>query len=453
MTFFFGNNPLVDTILRRYILEKEQLVYSSVEDIQDCDKIVLSVDKDSWPLPDQIMAIIGTKKTYILFDLHSTIGEIDNGFQVMAPVFSSVKGKNGFVMIHFRSLSGVMEDICVKKLIPISGTPFCDVHLFFRQIDKIFRLKPSTYHLMSGEIPSLDTLITYFDQDEISSFYQPEPVKEVIQKWGYDLFKKHKRVHIYIPTYYRAEKTKKSILSIMEGIKTSQHDCHIYIGDNNTQDSELLDFLESIKDQVIIFFSCENLGKARMINLLHSREIKKPDYIFSIDSDMVMDPAPIPGEKRDGVTFNQMDGMIKLLERGHNLGLVSSFQTGQSEHWFGRTVFEKRERGYRLGESKTGVGVAGGCVCIRGDDWERIGGYEESYDIYTADDAILMDKVDKILKKRAVVGIDFPFYHPPSGEDDPGYTKWKRDRFQKDGLKYSDRGYKKEELGKGYYDT
>ena len=144
--------------------------------------------------------------------------------------------------------------------------------------------------------------------------------------------------------------------------------------------------------------------------------------------------------------------MIKLLERGHNLGLVSSFQTGQSEHWFGRTVFEQRERGYRIGESKTGVGVAGGCVCIRGDDWERIRGYEESYDIYTADDAILMDKVDKILKKRAVVGIDFPFYHPPNREDDPGYTKWKRDRFQKDGLKYSEREYRKEELGKGYYD-
>ncbi len=445
MTFFFGSNPLVDTILKRYILEKEDFIYSSVGDLEVCDKIVLSVCNDSWPLPDEVMAILGTKKTYIFFDLHSTEGGVESGFEVMA---------GNVVMIHFRSLSGVLEDAIYKKLIPIIGTPYCDVHIFFREMDKLFRLKAnaSSFHLMTGEIPEVEKVKNYFDRGEISSFYQPEPVKEVIQKWWSDLFKVKKRVNIFIPTYYRVEKAKKSILSIMEGAKNSKHECVIYIGDNNSQDSELLDFLESIKDRAVVFFSCENLGKARMINLLRSREIKKPDYIFSIDSDMVMSGFG-PLDPKLGEEVNQIDGMIELLERGHNIGLVSSFQTGQSEHWFGRTVFESKERGYRIGESKTGIGVAGGCICMRGDDWDLVGGYEEGYDIYTADDAILMDKIDKILKKRAVVGIDFPFYHPPNSEDDLGYTKWKRERFLKDGLKYSEREYKKKELGKGYYDN
>lgn len=440
MTFFYGSNPLVDTILKRYILENQSFVYTSTEFIGDCDKIVLSVNQDSWPLPDDIFRLLGKMKTYIFYDLRTDKDEggVKTGFK---PAVGNI------VMIHFRSLSGIMEDVCKNSLIPFAGTPYCDIHLFFREMSKIFRLKPGTYHLMTGEIPGLDGLISYFDQSEIKSFYQPEQVAEVIQKNGYDLFHRKKRIHIYIPTYYRVEKARQSIWSIIEGVKTSKHECHIYIGDNNTQDPEMKVFFEEIKDQVTIFLSDQNLGKAKMVNLLHSREVKKPEYIFSIDSDMVMIPL-----FDNECSVNQIDRMIELLERGHNIGLVSSFQTGQSEHWFGRTVEEKKERGYRIGESKNGIGIAGGCICIQADDWDLIKGYEEGYDIYTADDAILMDKVDKVLKKRAIVGIDFPFYHPPSQEDDPGYVKWKQERFQKDGLKYSEQDYKKKDLGVGYYD-
>jgi len=166
---------------------------------------------------------------------------------------------------------------------------------------------------------------------------------------------------------------------------------------------------------------------------------------------MVMIPT-VDCSKQSTVGGNQIDGMIELLERGHNIGVVSSFQTGEGQHWFGKGVEEKTERGYRIGESKTGIGIAGGCICLRTDDWDLIGGYSESYDIYTADDAIIMDKMDKILKKRAVVGIDFPFYHPPSSLDDEGYVKWKKERFIKDGLSFSERKYQMEEYGNGYYD-
>jgi hypothetical protein len=309
----------------------------------------------------------------------------------------------------------------------------------------------------------MEDLKKYFDRDEIKSFYQPKKVDEVILKDGWNTFNTgRKQNNIYIPTYYRFEKTKRCIESIVKAQETSKNVYLIYVGDNNTQGEErekLINFLDTCPT-VTSYFHTENIGKARMVNLLHAKYTGRHngcclshDYIFSIDSDMVLIPPPDKSGDLSYRGINQLDGMIELMERGHNIGLVSSFQTGQSEHWFGRSVAEKKERGYRIGESKTGVGIAGGCICMERHDWKRVGGYEENYDIYTADDAILMEKVDKILKKRAVVGIDFPLYHPPNSEDDPGYVKWKRDRFLKDGLKYYEQEYQKEKYGKGYYDT
>jgi hypothetical protein len=432
MVFFYGDNHLVDNILKRYILEKEDFI---LED--KYQKIIISVNKDSWPLPQKIMDILGIKKTYIFFDLNGT----DQGFDLMC---------GNVVMIHFRSLSGIMENVMDRNLIPILGTPYCEIDLFLREIDRIFRLSPGTYHLMSGEIPNVNRLGKYFCRGEVKNYYNTKPVNMVIEKKGFPVFLDKKIVHIYIPTYYRFEKAKRCIQSIIEGVKISKHDCHVFIGDNNTKDDNLSKFLSEKKDDIEkVFYSNTNHGKSKMVNILHCTNTTvtyKPDYIFSIDSDMVMTPSF--GEK-----INQFDGMIELLERGHNIGLVSSFQTGENQHWFGRGVEQKKERGYQIGESKTGIGIAGGCICMRTDDWGKIGGYTETYDIYTADDAIVMDKVDKILKKRAVVGMDFPFYHPSSSEDDAGYVKWKQERFIKDGLNFSERGYLKEEgMGKGYYD-
>ena len=440
MTFFYGSNLLSDTILKRYILDNENFIYTSPADIDLCNKIVISINQDSWPLKKQIIDLIKTKKTYIFFDIFSNGKGIHQGL--------NIKGKN-IVLIHFRSLSGIMENIYRKGLVPDFKTPYCDQHILFRQLGVIFDLKPGTYHMMSGEIPDRFSLEKYFDRKEIKQVFSISDIETVIKKDGYDIFNiKTKRIHIYIPTYYRVEKAKKSILSIIEGAKNSKHDCHIYVGDNNTKDPEMSQFLDTLdtqKQNITLLSSSENLGKARMVNLLHSKQDHKPDYIFSIDSDMVM-------TQQSSEQINQIDGMIQLIERGHNIGLVSSFQTGQSEHWLNRTVIQKKERGYLIGESLTGVGIAGGCICIRADDWDLIEGYEQGYDIYTADDAILMEKVDKILKKRAVIGMDFPFYHPPNTEDDQGYTDWKKNRFQKDGLNYSERGYRKEDFGKGYYD-
>ena len=106
--------------------------------------------------------------------------------------------------------------------------------------------------------------------------------------------RERKLVNIYIPTYYRLKKTKRSIESIINSANKSKYDIAIYIGDNNTKLEDMKSWLQSLarSGKVHVLFSVENKGKASMINLLHS-QARKCDYIFNIDSDMVVEEQKI----------------------------------------------------------------------------------------------------------------------------------------------------------------
>lgn len=434
MIYFFGNNSLVDDILKKYILEKEDFIYDldSFELDNKDSKIIISTQMNKFPLPEKIEKVIGKVRTYIFIDMHGEdcqYLELDNT-----------------TMFYFNSLSGIVEDLIQRKILPKPGVSICDIHRHFKDINSLLD-KPGEklYHLVTD-------YMSEYNKEDIKYYGTDCCYKNVILKKSEALiFKDRKKiVNIFIPVYNRFQKVKNSIESIIQGVKNSKYKCQIYIGDNCSREPEIKSYLSGL-DSVYVHFFNQNLGKSRAVNQLYiSSSVECPwssrtifsDYIFSIDSDMIMTPKDV----------NQIDGMIELLEKGFNIGLVSSFQTGENQHWFGRGVEIKQEREFKIGESKTGIGISGGCICMRTEDWVELGGYEEKYDLYTADDAILMDKVEKKLKKRAVVAIDFPFHHPPSSEDDPGYVQWKRERFQKDGLKFSERKYQKEEFGKGYYD-
>ena len=248
-----------------------------------------------------------------------------------------------------------------------------------------------------------------------------------------------KKVNIYLPTYYRFEKTKESIESILKDIEKSQYDVKVYIGDNNTKDSEMKDWLSSLRsEKVEVYFSKKNIGKGMIVNHLY-RNSRKCDYLFSIDSDMKVE------------TENFVDSMLFYLTRIQNCGLVSSEQTGLSQHWWNRGVVKDTREGFQVGYSPQGVGVAGGCLCLRKIDWEAVGMYKENHDIYTGDDGILCHNIQNKLGKDVLISCDCKLFHPPPVKEEEDYAKWKMESWQRDQLKFLKEDYVGSNK-KGFYD-
>jgi len=347
--------------------------------------------------------------------------------------------KNWTVFVYF-SKNRLIQKAIDQKCIPREGSSYCDFYFFMENISEdLLEKRPGIYTLVTGTVPEKNHIESYFGE-KFDHIYDPSPkvfssfILKIQEKC---LFSSKKKINIFVPTYYRFKKAYNCLNSLMNSIKKSKHTVNIYIGDNNTKNQKMLEWLK--KQNLDVYFSSKNIGKSQMVNKLF-KDHQDCDYIFSIDSDLV-----VPED------INSIDGMIEVLERVENCGIVSSFQTGESQHWFGKTVFPGKEGSYSIGESINGIGVAGGCICIRKEDWEKIGMYEENYDIYTADDAILMEKIENILGKRSLISMDYPLYHPSSSEDDKGYVEWKRNRFLKDGFTYK-KGYQKKYYGKGFYD-
>ena len=217
--------------------------------------------------------------------------------------------------------------------------------------------------------------------------------------------KERKKINIYIPTYHRYKKTKASIEDIIQLSKNSIHDIQIYIGDNNSNE-EMKEWLRKLK--VNVYFSEKNIGKSMIINYMHKNIARQDsDYVFSIDSDMRKDNC-------DDI----FDKMIVILETCANIGLVASNQSDLSQHWYGKTVTVKNNRGFNLGYTNNGIGVSGGCICMRTKEWNIIGGYKENHAIYTGDDSILTYNVFRKLNKEAVVAHDYYLRHPKPADDE-----------------------------------
>lgn len=248
-----------------------------------------------------------------------------------------------------------------------------------------------------------------------------------------------KKVNIYLPTYYRFKKTKESIESILEDIQKSQYDVKVYIGDNNTKDSEMRDWLSSLRsEKVEVYFSEKNIGKGMIVNHLY-RNSRKCDYLFSIDSDMKVE------------TENFVDSMLFYLTRIQNCGLISSEQSGLSQHWWNRGVVKDTREGFQVGYSPQGIGVAGGCLCLRKIDWEAVGMYRENHDIYTGDDGILTYNIQNKLGKDVLISCDCKLFHPLIEKEEEDYAKWKMESWQRDQLKFLKEGYVGSNK-KGFYD-
>lgn len=256
---------------------------------------------------------------------------------------------------------------------------------------------------------------------------------------GYFLDDQKWKVNIYLPTYYRFEKTKKSVESILKSSFESKYDVVVYIGDNNTKDEKMKNWLKNLDCD--IFFSGKNVGKSGIVNHLHTKRARKCDFIFSIDTDMYP----------ENTKKNFIDEMIFYLTRCQNVGLVSSNQTGFSQHWWDRTIYRTILDGLEVGVTTNGLGIAGGCLVMRTDDWEKIGMYKENHDVYTGDDGILTHKVIKILGKQPVIAVGCNMFHPHPTEDEKGYTEWKMESWKRDNTQFMKDDFKGENKT-GFYD-
>lgn len=279
---------------------------------------------------------------------------------------------------------------------------------------------------------------------KIKGVFDKKNINKIIKIKKETIYEKNKKykINIYIPTYYRIEKCIRSIKSIILQAKESFHDVKIYVYDNNTKDKNMKNFLKSV--DINPTFGKKNIGKANAVNFLHSNS-RKCDFVFSIDSDMYFD------DEEKNKKYNIFDMMISVLIEIKDLGLVSSYQKIQSEHWFGKSVFPVKENNFNLGLSKNRAGIAGGCICMKREDWDEIGGYKKNHDIYTGDDGILTKKVYEILAKRCAVTIDYKMTHPSGKEDDEGYNEWKKQSWERDKLSFFENNYKGKNT-KGYYD-
>ena len=148
---------------------------------------------------------------------------------------------------------------------------------------------------------------------------------------------------------------------------------------------------------------------------------------------------------------NFVDSMLFHLTRLENCGLVSSNQLQCSQHWIGDTVDVIHRNEMKVGYSEDGVGIAGGCVCLRSSDWEKVGMYRDGHDIYTGDDGILTNNIRKILGKYVYISMDCSLVHPFPGEEEKGYTQWKGESWKRDQLQFLKDGFKGQNR-KGYFD-
>jgi len=312
--------------------------------------------------------------------------------------------------------------------------------------DQVKNFKPGVRRVINPGTVTSDEILRYWNLEPHEGMGEPQvsetDVKELSPIETHFQWKPPYSVNIYLPTYYRFKKTKACLESLLNQVKSSIHRVQVYIVDNNTRMPEMLEWLGQFaeKNQFHFLRRKENKGKGESVNFIHRNHSKKSDFIFSIDSDMVF-----PDDK------NVIDDMIFHLTRIRDCGLVSSFQTGVNQHWWGRTIYPGARDGLEVGWTHDGIGVAGGCICMRSDDWNLLGGYRDGHDVYTGDDGILTHRVHRELGKEVLVAVKCKVHHPPPEEEEKGYQEWKMKSWSRDGLKFLDPGYKGENK-KGYFD-
>jgi GT2 family glycosyltransferase len=226
------------------------------------------------------------------------------------------------------------------------------------------------------------------------------------------------KINIYSPTYFRENKTKKAVESIIKTVNESKHDARYFLCDNNSNDT-LKDWLlekDSENERVETILSPVNYGKAKIVNQVH-KTARVCDYVVSIDSDMLN----VHSE------YNWIDEMLDVLVSCPQVGVLSTFQEGSNCHLLHalnhRHEVKTPTKKHIVLHGSYG-GVAGGCIMMRRNEFDSFGGYTVK-DVYNADDALVMRKCNELLRKVTGVSETIGLYHMENEENEKDYQKWK----------------------------
>lgn len=169
----------------------------------------------------------------------------------------------------------------------------------------------------------------------------------------------------------------------------------------------------------------KNYGKATVVNYLHKKAEEKQlkyDFILTCDSDIVF--------KEDEP--NMIERLEKASERLDELrnkktGLIALQQEGHCCHWEhkfqNKLDFEEQVKFPNRAE-----GIAGGCLFIRKEAWDKIGGYRV-LGVYAGDDAYMM--IDMVRNGYTIqLCTTISIIHPHDTDEE--YQKWKNKVCQRD---------------------
>jgi glycosyltransferase involved in cell wall biosynthesis len=201
-----------------------------------------------------------------------------------------------------------------------------------------------------------------------------------------------KIVNLYCITYgpHNIKGEMECIDSAFRHAQESKYNVRMHVCDNNSP-KEFTDWLkERYSDKIVLHLHPENIGKARIVNLVHSKNSLGADYIVSMDGDMVI-------ENENTNFFDELilplGTPVMFAGQNRKVKLSSSVQNEHTCHRLDLMDLKYEIQGKEFITSSKGWGIAGGCMAVRASDWNLYGGYYESPTIFGGNDGILVKQV------------------------------------------------------------
>ncbi len=234
------------------------------------------------------------------------------------------------------------------------------------------------------------------------------------------------RVGICIPVYYREEKVRRSLESLLS-TRTRYDDRRlnviIRVADNGSTDSlrtylydrDLVKRAEARGFDYAVALGGKNRGKPQAVNNLvkHILFSYPLSYVVSYDSDIVID---------DPDWLNKAIDVFENWTDESPLGALCPNQKEYCCHILGEPLRRYTVKGHELVSPAHNSGIAGGVLITTSVMWEYFGGYR-AHRLFASDDGDLTAECDRRDIIMAVTK-DISVIHPHA--DGEGYMDWKR---------------------------
>ena len=235
---------------------------------------------------------------------------------------------------------------------------------------------------------------------------------------------------IFVSDHLRLEQNKKSIISIANYLKKYPHDVRFVLGGWAYND----DLWNSIKNTInehipknkilILKRFDKNYGKAYVVNSLYKLKGNVNfKYFLTCDSDIIFSqdcpnvfPRLIDVANKSRNHTNKNFGYISLNQKQGCCHLHHALDVKY-------TIINRYSEKETLSYSRKANGIAGGCLFINRELWERIGGYK-ILGVYAGEDgAFLRDTYKSGYSFQ--VSNDIFIIHPHSPDKEYSEMKWK----------------------------